>query len=148
MTTTLIITLDEPATALDADDPAAHTMDYVARCLRVHGVTVHRVATAAPWEGLEVSTEAQEALADAASLSAVDEPARATCPHCGRKFVARGLPSHERRCSQRPSAAPARDPDPPPTPARPTIPDLGPISRRKFDPDRVREGATKGMAGW
>lgn len=91
------------------------------------------------------------------------------CRHCGVAYKLTGLHSHERACAARRAgdapaateATPAARPAPPQRervtrpprqqrerPAPPQIPDLGPITRRKFDPDRARVAAAGGAWGY
>lgn len=89
---------------------------------------------------------------------------QAPCSQCGTMFALTGLHSHEAKCGAPPAAAsepdeltkrrsrrrtppPPRAAEPaPPAPPAPAIPDLGPITRRPFDPDRVRAAA--GASSW
>lgn len=169
MTTTLFVTLDPPPGALEADDPLAFTVDYVARCLAVHGVHVHRVDTSLPWDPLAVD----EALADTAShelhecshdgcgetftaphhLKLHERGHKtATCPYCGHVYGLAGMSSHKKACPKRPVEEQRVEPPPPRRPelepqpsSEPLMPTLGPIERRPFDPERARAAAMGGV---
>lgn len=78
----------------------------------------------------------------------------ADCQHCGSTYKLTGLHSHEAHCKRNPANWVATPPAPPsaprervrqapaapakPKPPPPPMPVLGPITKRKFDPDTVR----------